>query len=89
MQVTKKEMQKEKSTNEGEEGVLVVFWLCSPRPLPLLLTNPLSPTQAARSLPATLFVLAPRSYFISQPTVEGHKLSFARHEIILHVRARN
>jgi len=34
MQVTKKEMQKEKSTNEGEEGVLVVFWLCSPRPLP-------------------------------------------------------
>lgn len=88
MQVTKKEMQKEKSTNEGEEGVLVVFWLCSPPP-PLLLTNPLSPTQAARSLPATLFVLAPRSYFISQPTVEGHKLSFARHEIILHVRARN
>lgn len=78
MQVTKKEMQKEKSTNEGEEGVLVVFWLCSPRPLPVL-----------RSLPATLFVLAPRSYFISQPTVEGHKLSFARHEIILHVRARN
>jgi len=61
MQVTKKEMQKEKSTNEGEEGVLVVFWLCSPRPPPPPHQPPL--THTSRSF-ATRYPVCPGASFI-------------------------
>jgi len=62
--------------------VFVVFWLCFL--LPQFPTH--SPQPTARK-PATLCVLTSGLFLIFQPTFEGYKLSFPRHEIILHVES--